>query len=87
MAIKPITERIGEMKKIYTELEKLGLGPHIEEVREFQMVCNEYVRTGHGVSGSIHIPSLDRTVVYHFPASPYQKCVARLAATHQRSSS
>lgn len=78
MPVKSIQERIDEMKTIYTELERLGLGPHFDEIKEFQRICNQYVRTGEGVSGSIKLPFLRRKLVYHFPASSYHKCMACL---------
>lgn len=80
MSPKPIGIRIAEMQQIYTELERLQLGPQYDEIRAFQRVCNEYVRTGKAVSGAIPIPSLQRRLVYHFPSSSYQKCVACLRA-------
>lgn len=72
--------RIDEMKKIYTELERLQLGPQFDEIREFHRVCNDYVRTGDSVSGSIPIASLRRFLVYHFPASTQHPCIAYLKA-------
>ncbi len=80
MAAKTISQRIEEMKTIYTELEKLGLGSQFDEIHEFQKICNQYVRTGDGVSGSINLPFLGRKLVYNFPASSYHKCVACLKA-------
>lgn len=78
MVVKPIAQRIEEMKTIYTELERLGLGSQFVEIQAFQKICNDYVRTGEGTSGSINLPFLRRRLVYHFPASSYHKCMACL---------
>jgi len=78
MIVKSIAERIEEMKIIYTELDNLGLGSQFKEICDFQKICNEYVRSGEGVSGSINLPFLRRRLVYHFPASSYHKCMACL---------
>ena len=78
MVQRSISERIEEMKKIYIELEKLGLGDQFDEIKEFRIVCNKYVREGTSISGSIKIPNLMRKLVYNFPSSSYQKCIACL---------
>ena len=80
MPVKPIGERIEEMKKIYTELDRLGLGSQFDEIKQFQQVCNDYVRSGQSASGSINIPYINRKLVYNFPSSSHHRCVARLSA-------
>lgn len=82
MSQKPIGKRLDEMKRVYAELERLGLGAHFDEIREFQQICNEYVRNGTPASGSINLPFAGRKLVYTFPASPYKDCVAYLTPLH-----
>ena len=80
MLVKPIGARVEEMKRIYVELQRLGLGPQFDEIKQFQQVCNDYVRLGQSASGSINIPYISRRLVYDFPSSPHHRCVARLTA-------
>ena len=80
MVQRSIGNRIEEMKKIYVELEKLELGDQFDEIKTFQMICNDYVRKGEAVSGTIIIPNLMRKLVYNFPSSSNHKCMACLKA-------
>ncbi len=80
MSLKPIEKRLEDMKKIYTELDRLGLGNQFDEIKQFQQICNEYVRTGASASGSINLPYINRRLVYNFPTSTNHMCVAYLKA-------
>ena len=80
MVQRSIGNRIEEMKKIYVELEKLELGDQFDEIKTFQIICNDYVRKGESVSGTIIIPNLMRKLVYNFPSSSHHKCMACLKA-------
>ena len=86
MTQKTVSERIYEMKKIYYELERLNLGDQFDEIKAFHAICNDYVRSGNTVSGTIHLPFANRKIVYHFPSSAYQKCVACLRSDRPHSS-
>lgn len=77
---KLFKDRYEEMKKVYTELERLGLGVQFDEIKRFHKVCNDYVRDGAPVSGSINLPFAGRKLVYSFPASAYKECVAYLTS-------
>jgi hypothetical protein len=80
MPTKTISERLEEMKKIYTELARLGLGDQFDEIKQFQQICNDYVRNGSSISGSINISYIGRKLFYNFPISSHHKCVAYLKA-------
>ena len=74
--MKPVSTRIEEMKKIYIELERLGLGSQFDEIKAFQHICNDYVRTGEPHSGSIPLRFVNKTLFYSFSSKIGKECVA-----------
>lgn len=65
MPHKSKIQRMREVKNLMEQLQQLGLGPHVDSVRDFQEIANTFVQTGRGAYGIIPLPSqTDRVLVY-----------------------
>lgn len=65
MKPKTLKERLTEVQTIYKQLfDDLGFPMDYDGINEFRQAANEFVKTGEGMSGSIPIPSVKRTLVY-----------------------
>jgi len=74
MAIKSKVEKIREMKEIYYKLQQLGLNKNNEDIKKFQKIVNDYIRSDESYSGKIRINNTDRILEYILPKTNKHKC-------------
>lgn len=72
--IKSKVEKIREMKEIYYKLQQLGLNKNNEDIKKFQKIVNEYIRSDESYSGKIRINNTDRILEYILPKTNKHKC-------------
>lgn len=80
MKEKDITVRIQEVRRLYEQLDLLGLHDGFEAVTEFKRIANEYVKTGASASGVLRIPSVKRKLIYTLTAKTHNACTIVLKA-------
>ena len=74
MTIKSKVEKIREMKEIYYKLQQLGLNKNNEDIKKFQKIVNDYIRSDESYSGKIRINNTDRILEYILPKTNKHKC-------------
>lgn len=78
---KTVGERIQEVRRIYEQLDALGLHEGVvEAIAEFRKIANEYVRNGVATTGAIPISSIRRILVYDFSTNPKVPCTVVMKA-------
>lgn len=62
---KTLEKRLSEVICLYKHLSDLGLYDDIcPAIKEFKMICNDFVKNSHGSSGKIRLHEIDRDLVY-----------------------
>ena len=74
MAIKSKVEKIREMKEIYYKLQQLGLNKNNEDIKKFQKIVNNYIKSNESFSGKIRIHNTSRILEYILPKTNKHKC-------------
>ena len=60
-------ERTSEIMKLFKKLKDMNLGiMGFEELDEFRSICNQFIRTGQYVNGSIKVIGTKRIICYDF---------------------
>ena len=60
-------ERTSEIMKLFKKLKDMNLGiMGFEEFDEFRSICNQFIRTGEYVNGSIKVIGTKRIICYDF---------------------
>jgi hypothetical protein len=77
---KTITERIQEVRRLYEQLDAIGLHDGMEAIAEFRKLANTFVRTGESSTGALPIPSANRILVYTFSCDRKIPCTILLRA-------
>lgn len=75
---KTLTERIDEIKTIYTKLEELGLHKRFDSMETFYKDVQIYIREGISIQGKIKIPEIERVFYYKLVIRRDQACEALL---------
>ena len=65
--LKDEPARIKAVEVSKKKIEKLGLSPEIEGIKQFYDVCDEYVNTGEHYSGKIELNGFKRVLEYILP--------------------
>jgi hypothetical protein len=62
---KSMEKRLAEVKTLYKHLFDLGLSDEVcPAIKEFKMICNDFVKNGIGSSGKIRLHEINRDLVY-----------------------
>lgn len=77
---KSISERITEVRRLYEQLDTLGLHDGISAIAEFRKIANTFVRNGEASTGSLPIPNVGRVLVYTFHPHRATPCTVVLKA-------
>jgi hypothetical protein len=77
---KTISERIAEVRRLYEQLDALGLHDGVDAIAEFRKLANVFVRTGESSTGALPIPAAGRVLVYTFHSSRKNPCTIVLRA-------
>ena len=79
---KSIGERIAEVRRLYEQLDALGLHDGLDAIVEFRKLANTFVRTGEGSTGVLPICSIGRMLVYSFHSHRTTPCTIVLKLTY-----
>lgn len=77
---KTVSERIAEMRRLYEQLDSLGLHDGVSAIAEFRKIANAFVRTGEASTGVLPIPNVGRVLVYEFHPDRSTPCTVVLKA-------
>lgn len=80
MKRKEVPERIQEIRRLYEQLDGLGLHDGFDEIVAFKKIANDYVKHGTPASGSIHLPQAKRKLVYVLTTRKDRPCTIILKA-------
>jgi hypothetical protein len=71
---KDLTERLNEIKELYSKLESLGMHKRFISLDPFYKACQEYVKEGVSASGTIKLPEIERNLYYKLTATFGREC-------------
>ena len=74
MTMKTKVEKITEMKEIYYKLQQLGLNKNNEDIKKFQNIVNDYIKSDESFSGKIKLNNTNRILEYILPKTNKHKC-------------
>ena len=74
MTMKTKVEKITEMKEIYYKLQQLGLNKNNEDIKKFQNIVNDYIKSDESFSGKIKLSNTNRILEYILPKTNKHKC-------------
>ena len=72
--MKTKVEKITEMKEIYYKLQQLGLNKNNEDIKKFQNIVNDYIKSDESFSGKIKLNNTNRILEYILPKTNKHKC-------------
>ena len=71
---KDLTERLKEIKELYSKLESLGMHKRFISMESFYQSCQEYVKEGISASGTIKLPEIERILYYKLTPTLGREC-------------
>lgn len=78
MVDKTLTERIHEIKTIYSKLEELGIHKRFSSMDRFYQDVQVYIKEGQSIQHKIKIPEIERIFYYKLVTRKDQACEALL---------
>jgi len=76
--IKTQTEKINEIRSIYSKLRQLGLHKNNPDIKNFQNIVQQYILSEEAFSGKIRIHGTNRILYYILPKTNKHKCEVSL---------
>ena len=71
---KTLTERVNEIKNIYTKLEELGLHKRFDSMEPFYKDVQVYIKEGISIQNKLKIPEIERILYYKLVIKNNQAC-------------
>lgn len=72
LATKSMEDRLSEIKTIYSKLIELGLSDkNCSNLKEFKIICNDFVKNGVSASGKIKLNEVSRVLIYVLSLQPH----------------
>lgn len=78
MVNKTLSERINEIKTIYSKLEELGIHKRFSSMDRFYQDVQVYIKEGQPIQHKIKIPEIERIFYYKLVIRKEQACEALL---------
>jgi len=78
IVLKSREDRVKEIVEMTKKLRNLGLDNKLDEIKQFNNICRDYIDNGESIQGKIKIVQANRTLEYVLPRRKNNEIIVNL---------